>query len=40
MYITICKIASENVLYDAGNPTPVISDNLQVWDGDGGGKEF
>ena len=39
MYITICKIDSENLLYDAGSSNQVLCDNLERWDGVGGGRE-
>ena len=26
-------------MYDAGNPKPVLCDNLEGWDGEGGGRE-
>ena len=32
-------IASENLLYDAGSSNKVICDNLERWDGMGGGRE-
>ena len=32
------QIANGNLLHDAGNPKPVLYDNLRVWDGEGGGK--
>ena len=27
-------------MYDAGNPKPVLCDNLEGWDGLGGGREI
>ena len=27
-------------MYDAGNPKPVLCDNLEGWGGEGGGKEI
>ena len=32
-------MASGNFLYDAGNPNPVLCDNLEGLDGVGGGRE-
>ena len=32
MYITICKIDSENLLYDAGSSNQVLHDKLEEWD--------
>ena len=32
-------MASENLLYDTGNPKLVLYDHLAGWDGEGGGKE-
>ena len=26
-------------MYEAGNPKPVLCDNLEGWDGEGGGRE-
>ena len=37
MYITNCQTASGNLLYDAGNPKPVLWDNLEWWAWWGGG---
>ena len=34
-----CKIASGNSLCDAGLSGPVLRDNLEGWDGGGGGRE-
>ena len=31
--------ASGNLPYDTGNPKPVFCDNLEGWDGVGGGRE-
>ena len=31
MYITNCQTARGNLLYDAGNPKPVLWDNLEWW---------
>jgi len=41
IYITRCKIriASGNLLYDAGSSNLVICDNLEVRDGVGGGRQ-
>ena len=39
IYITICKIDSGNLLYDAGSPNLMLCDNLEGWKGVGGGKE-
>ena len=33
------QIASGNLVYDTGNPKPVLCDNLKGWDGVGGGME-
>ena len=33
------QIASGSLLYDAGNPKPVLCDNLKECDGEGGGRE-
>ena len=33
------KIASGSLVYDAGNPKPVLSDKLKECEGEGGGKE-
>ena len=33
------QIASGNLVYDTGNPKPVLCDNLKGWDGVGGGRE-
>ena len=33
------QIASGNLLYDAGNPKPMLCDNTEGWDGEGGGRE-
>ena len=38
IYITTCKIAIGSLIYDAGNPNPVLCDNLAGWDGEGGGR--
>ena len=32
------QTASGNLLYDAGNPKPVLCVNLEGWDGDGAGE--
>ena len=40
MYITNCQTASGNLLYDAGNPKPVLWDNLEWWAWWGGGRRF
>ena len=37
-HITLCKIANGYLLYDAGSSTRVLCDNLEEWDGVGGGK--
>ena len=38
--VTICKIDSWwEFLYDAGSSKPVLCDNLEGWDGVGGGRE-
>ena len=29
-----------NLLYEAGNPKQALCDNLEGWDGVGGGREF
>ena len=34
MYITICKVDSGNLLFDAGNPKLVLHDNLKECDGE------
>ena len=31
-------LASGSSMYDAGNPKPVLCDNLEGWDGEGGGR--
>ena len=33
IYISICKIGSGNLLYDAGISNPVLYDNLEGWGG-------
>jgi len=33
-------MASGNLLYDVGNPKLVLCDNLERWDGEGGGREI
>ena len=33
------QIASSNLLYDAGNPKLTLCDNIEGWDGEGGGRE-
>ena len=33
-------VASGNLLYDVGNPNLVLCDNLERWDGEGGGREI
>ena len=38
IYITTCKIAIGSLIYDAGNPNPVLCDNLEGRDGEGGGR--
>ena len=38
-YITTCKIASGSLIYDAGNPKPVLCDNLEGKGGEGGVRE-
>ena len=35
MYITMCKTASGNLLYDVGNPKLVLCDNPEGWAGEG-----
>ena len=35
----IKQIASGNLLYDSGNPKLVLCDYLEVWEGEGGGRE-
>ena len=35
----MCKIASGNLLYDAGSPNPLLCDDLEGWDGVGGGRK-
>ena len=32
------KITSGSLMYDAGNPKPVLCDNLEEWEGEGDGK--
>jgi len=41
MYITICKIDidSGNLLHSTGSSNLVFCDNLEGWDGVGGGRE-
>ena len=34
------QTAGRNFLYDAGNPNLELCDNLEGWDGVGGGREF
>ena len=39
IYIAICKIDSPgNLLSDTGNPHLALCDNLDGWDGEGGGR--
>ena len=38
-YITICKIANENLLYDSGNSNRGSCINLQGWNGEGDKRE-
>ena len=33
------QIVSGNLLCDPGNPKPILCDNLEGWDGGGGGRE-
>ena len=33
------SLASGNLLYDSGSPNSVLCDNLEGWDGLGGGRE-
>ena len=40
IYIAICKTASGNFLYNTGSSHPVLCDNLEGWDGVGGGREI
>ena len=40
IYVAMCKIASGNLLYDAESPNPLLCDDLEGWDGVGGGREF
>jgi len=35
----IKQLASGNLLYDAGTPKLVFCDNLEMWDGEGNGRE-
>ena len=39
IYITVCKINSGNLLYNAGISNPVLCGNLEGWDGVGDGRE-
>ena len=34
------QIASGNLVYDTGNPKPVLCGDLEGWDGEGGGRGF
>ena len=38
-HITLCEIANGYLLYDAGSSNPMLWDNLEGWNGEGGGKE-
>ena len=33
-------MASDNLLYNVGNPKLVLCDNLERWDREGGGREI
>lgn len=38
IYFTTCKIAIGSLIHDAGNPKPVLCDNLEGKNAEGGGK--
>ena len=39
IYIATCQTACGNLLYNTGSSNPVLCDNLEGWDGVGGGRE-